>query len=429
MAEMSPKARIVVGFCGLMAGLSYCDRVNMSVAVVTMQQEFKWKDSDKGTVLGSFFWGYLVSQTWGATLAHRFGGKNVLGVAAILWSLLTVVVPSLASKSIQPLVCGRVLLGIAEGVTFPAAYYLLRQYVNQDSRSRAIAVLSIGTLCGAIFSFISSPLLIEYYGWPMVFYFFGGLVGPVFVLLWFAVLPSKPTGADLLGSGSSKDEDEGDVPQSASQPTDYMVMAQDPLILSICTCHFTHNLCHYSLAAFFPSFLHDKLDITGGSLAISSLPWFFQGASVFVSSLISDGLISKGYERSFVRRLFTVGAFSVAGMSMIGVGALSTLDANLPKLSILILLSFALAGNGSSTAAGFEAVKLDLAKSPNAASRLQSLSNSIATLAGILGVPLVPLLKGDDGNDWSTFFYSLGSCFLIAGLVFHRFGRYNSAFL
>ena len=112
--SQTPTGMLVVFMCGLAAALSYCDRTNISIAAVSMAKELGWTSAQKGKVLGSFFWGYLFSQLAGATLSHKYGGKLVLGLAAVCWSVSTLIVPVLARQSIGALVFGRFLLGLAE---------------------------------------------------------------------------------------------------------------------------------------------------------------------------------------------------------------------------------------------------------------------------------------------------------------------------
>lgn len=40
----------------------YALRVNLSVAIITMNEEYVWSDLTKGMILSSFFWGYITSQ-------------------------------------------------------------------------------------------------------------------------------------------------------------------------------------------------------------------------------------------------------------------------------------------------------------------------------------------------------------------------------
>jgi len=52
----------VVLLCFLSTFICYIDRVNISVAIIPMAQEFGWSDTQRGLVLSSFFIGYMVTQ-------------------------------------------------------------------------------------------------------------------------------------------------------------------------------------------------------------------------------------------------------------------------------------------------------------------------------------------------------------------------------
>ncbi len=55
--------------------LCYIDRTIISLAVIEMQREFGWSDSQKGYVLSVFSARYLVTQLLGGLLSNRFGGR------------------------------------------------------------------------------------------------------------------------------------------------------------------------------------------------------------------------------------------------------------------------------------------------------------------------------------------------------------------
>ena len=84
LRQYCPRRFILVGLCFLSTFICYIDRVNMSVAIIPMAEEFKWAQTTKGIVLSSFFYDYLATQVLGGWLADRYGGKVVLGFG-MLW--------------------------------------------------------------------------------------------------------------------------------------------------------------------------------------------------------------------------------------------------------------------------------------------------------------------------------------------------------
>jgi ACS family sodium-dependent inorganic phosphate cotransporter-like MFS transporter 5 len=400
--------------CALAAALSYCDRVNLSVSIISMGMELGWNDSDKSLILGSFYWGYLSSQIIGSTLVHKRGGKTVLGIAGLCWSVCTILVPIIArSGGIIPIILLRIALGISEGVTFPVIAYLLRSVVPEHERSRGVAAISVGTLSGAVFSFSISPVIVMSLHWDSVFYFFGGICGPIWLLLWIACVPDDhiPTTTSTTIS---------DHHHSSSSSNEFLVMLRSPPIQAIIFSHFIHNLTHFSLMSWLPSFTHDKLHFVGASLSISALPWVVTGTSVIVASMAADRILTKrSIPSPTLRRYCTVGGFTIAGFCMMMVAILC----DSYPISSLLFLSLALAANGAAPIAGYEAAKLDITHSPAEAARLQSLSNTIATLAGIFGVPMVAQLKHSSStsslsgeDNWKNVFIVLGGCFWIVSV-------------
>ena len=67
-----------------------------------------------GIVLGSFFYGYILTQIPGGWIATRYGGKVVFGVGVLTTTVLTLVTPLAARLSVWALVVVRILEGIGE---------------------------------------------------------------------------------------------------------------------------------------------------------------------------------------------------------------------------------------------------------------------------------------------------------------------------
>ena len=73
---------------------------------------FTWSKTAQGHVLGSFYYGYLVSQVPAGLLAQRFGGKWVFTAFYILSTIGTLLTPLAARMSFGVLITMRVIVGI-----------------------------------------------------------------------------------------------------------------------------------------------------------------------------------------------------------------------------------------------------------------------------------------------------------------------------
>ena len=52
--------------------ICYIDRVNISVAIIPMQKQFDWSESQVGIIMGSFYFGYMITMILGGYLADKY---------------------------------------------------------------------------------------------------------------------------------------------------------------------------------------------------------------------------------------------------------------------------------------------------------------------------------------------------------------------
>ena len=65
---MLPQRINLIAYSTLAVIICYIDRVNISVAIIPMQEQFGWSDSEVGFIFSSFYLGYMLTQwPWGDT--------------------------------------------------------------------------------------------------------------------------------------------------------------------------------------------------------------------------------------------------------------------------------------------------------------------------------------------------------------------------
>jgi MFS family permease len=190
--------------CFLNAMISYGDRTNIAIAIIPMAEQYGWSLTTQGMILSSFFYGYVLTQLISGYLSYRFGGKPVLAVSCLLWSLFTILTP-VASHNMSSLLACRVMLGLSEGFGFPAIMSMIPVFIPKEEHSRSIAFVLSGSYAGAVLANLVSPPVIKNpsLGWESVFYIFGS-VGLVWLLPWLAFRPK-----DLHGKFSGMRLEEG----------------------------------------------------------------------------------------------------------------------------------------------------------------------------------------------------------------------------
>nr|XP_037277963.1 sialin-like isoform X2 [Rhipicephalus microplus] len=154
--------------------------------------EFNWDERTQGVVLGSFFYGYVLTQIPGGRLADRFGAKRLLGAGILVTSLLTLLTPFAAHISPVTLMVLRFGEGISEGVVFPSSLALLSHWSPAHERSRLVSLNTVGTAVGTVITLpLTAQLCASTWGWPGIFYLLG-VLGCVWFMLWMCLVYEWP---------------------------------------------------------------------------------------------------------------------------------------------------------------------------------------------------------------------------------------------
>src|SRR5262245_50338124 len=111
--------RIVLFLLCVMYAITYIDRVNVSTASVVFRDEMHLSNTQVGLIFSAFAYPYLIFQIIGGWIGDRFGARRVLTVAGIVWSVATLLMG--LAGSFGTMIAARLLLGLGEGATFPAA--------------------------------------------------------------------------------------------------------------------------------------------------------------------------------------------------------------------------------------------------------------------------------------------------------------------
>lgn len=88
---------------------------NIQIILFLIQEaEFKWNNVLQGYLLSGFFYGYVISQSFGGVIAKYIGGKNSLTMTVVCSSLASLISPWLAEWSPYALLVSRICVGLME---------------------------------------------------------------------------------------------------------------------------------------------------------------------------------------------------------------------------------------------------------------------------------------------------------------------------
>jgi MFS family permease len=186
--RLRPTTVVLIMLCA-MYFITYLDRVNVSTAAVGFGKEFNLTKTEIGLVFSAFAYPYLVFQIIGGWVSDRFGAKRTLVVCGIIWAGATVLT-GLAGGFVS-LIIARLLLGLGEGATFPAATAAMSRWVPKDQRGFAQGITHAFARLGNALAPAAMVAVMAAYGWRESFYVCAG-ISFVWVMLWMLVFTEQP---------------------------------------------------------------------------------------------------------------------------------------------------------------------------------------------------------------------------------------------
>uniref|UniRef100_A0A146M6S2 Putative inorganic phosphate cotransporter n=1 Tax=Lygus hesperus TaxID=30085 RepID=A0A146M6S2_LYGHE len=417
---------IFTGFLSL-----FCLRINMSVAIVPMTDrnnsnpdfhEFDWSTKERGAILSSFFWGYLIMQFPAGLLGLHFSPKNLLLGSTITSGLLTLATPSAAFIGGVPLVCViRVTMGICQGFMVPLTYALISKWAPPTERNRFIGYSLNGAVLGLVFGLPTFGILAKGAGgWPSIFYFSSVLAFVWSLVFWYY-------GADSPAESKSiTPEERMYIEKSLAQTEPLQQKLSVPwkhIFKSVPFCALVIAQVGYGwgyaiVLTQTPSYFNNVLglDIRTNGL-LSAVPylsmWLFTFPVCYLADYIKkNNLLSD----NVVRKTWTIVSMIGSSVPLILIGFV---DRNVTAVIVLLTIGVSL---HSFLFSGLLSNHLDL--SPKYASLLMGIGNGLENITTILAPLTVGWIVTDQSNidQWRIEFYITFFVSVIPALVFVAFG-------
>ncbi|XP_054162622.1 uncharacterized protein LOC128960536 [Oppia nitens] len=392
---MLPKTHRMIGLCSSANFINAADRIIMPMAIVSMADEFNWSLYWQGWVLSAFAFGYITSQVIGATAATKFGGKTVLTSAVFLWSVSTLITPLVASRLDLLIIC-RVVLGLGEGLGLPTIFHIFAYSVPVPERSRAFGYLVASGTIGQTVAALICPHL----PWKWTFYTFGTL-GIVWVLVWIILYSEiRDVGEDELPLV---------YPKVNSKNVRWTQFISHWPLWAIYIAHFAMNWSNYIIMQWLPTYLSRNLGANKESISLTAVPYIVNSMLGVVAGHLADGLIARKWTVLSVRRLMTV-------IGLVGPAIFMLLFCSVKSLLfavIFVSLSMALCSFNS---AGHLSNHADVA--PNHAGITFAVSNTLATIPGILCGPLTAELVVESHGRWFPVFVLAATINFVGSVIY-----------
>ena len=184
--------------------MAHLDRINVSFAALTMNEDLGFSASVYGLGASLFFLGYLLFEVPSNLLLQRIGARRLITIIMVIWGSLSASLALVNSASAFYIL--RFLLGIAESGLYPGVVLYITYWYAPQHRAGAIALFALAIVIGGLLGGPVSGLILDNMdgligvsGWRWLFIIEGLPTVLLAVLVWKR-LEDHPQQASWLSS-------------------------------------------------------------------------------------------------------------------------------------------------------------------------------------------------------------------------------------
>ncbi|MFK0033586.1 MFS transporter [Pseudomonas monteilii] len=380
--RLRPTTVVLFMLCA-MYFITYLDRVNVSTAAVGFGPEFGLSKTEIGIVFSAFAYPYLVFQIIGGWVSDRFGAKRTLVVCGIIWAAATVMT-GLAGGFVS-LIIARILLGLGEGATFPAATAAMSRWVPKEKRGFAQGITHAFARLGNALAPAAMIAIMATYGWRESFYVCA-VISFIWVALWALVFTELPKNHPRI---SQQELDSLPAPK---------VKNKDPLpwgrlfkrMAPVTIVYFCYGWTLWLLLSWVPMyFMNLGLDLKGTAIFASAV--FFGGVvGDTLGGIVSDRIYARTKNLNKARSLMVSICLSLTLLSLVPLMFTTDIHISLACLAIGFFFS-------EMTIGPMWAIPMDIA--PDHSGTASGMMNTGSAMAAIIS-PVAAGMLIDKFHNW-----------------------------
>jgi sugar phosphate permease len=393
----------IIPVATIMFAISFINRANVSQALPSMSKDLHMNDLQAGTIVGIFYWGYLVLQVPGGYLASRWSTKWFVGILLVLWG--SAAVGCGLVRTWQELWVMRLILGVAEGGMYPAMIILLSHWFPRKERASAYAWFTMAVPLSLAVSAPLSGSLLDHWNWRVMLVVEGAMP-LLWLFVWIARIHDYPHQAPWISSDERKyleTEFQNDV--AAREPASrefYFRALLSPQVFLLSTIKILMLSGQLGYLFWLPSAI-EKAKSTSHFVAgiLYMIP--------FIVGSISMVLISSRSDKTRERRGHVAMPMVVGGLALLG-GVLTSESSPILSFALVCLAAV----GAFAPLATFWAIPTEMFSRKMAGS-VVGFINGIGNLGGYFG----PLLVGYLSKRTGSFAYGFGllGAFMLLGAV------------
>ena len=383
----------VVALLFLGGMINYLDRSAISVAAPFLTQQLSLSPSELGWVFSAFFFGYAAFCFVGGYASDRIGGRNVFGIAAIVWSIfcgLTALVFSYAS-----LLTVRLIFGMGEGPYGSATNKLVSNWFPRRQQASAVGWANAGTplggaLAGPIVGFIALS-----YGWRVSFVVIA-IIGLCWAIAWLLLVTDRPEQNPLTSAAERAEIAAGQEPPTVLPPAKLGVLLMRPAVLATAFAFFGYAYILYFFLSWFPSYLTMQQHLSIKSMSfVSAIPWLLGFIGLAGGGMVCDAIYRLTGNALLSRKLVLVSGLLIAAVCVALAGTVTSVESAVALMTVSVFFMY-LTGNT------YWAIILDTVDN-NRVGGVGGFVHLIANLAGIVAPAATGYMVQASGTFTSAF--------------------------
>lgn len=299
-----------------LAGITYLDRVCISLTAPYMMRDLGLSEGQMSLVFSAFVLSYAIFEIPTGWWGDRIGPRRVLTRIVIWWSSFTIA--TAAAFNYSSLLVVRFLFGAGEAGAWPNSAKAISRWFPTAERGTAQGIFFMGAHLGGGLTPLLVTALLGIMPWRSIFVLFGliGFVWAAVWTLWFRDDPATHRAVnraelELIGTGRIPEGDEEDEHRFADVPWGRLLANRS--LLALCLMYFTQTYGFYYYITWLPKYLREDRGFAGMQLG------FLAGLPLLLSVLadLFGGLTTDWATRKFGLR---IGRCAVGGGSLLIAG-------------------------------------------------------------------------------------------------------------
>lgn len=333
---MAKVSRRLLPFIILCFFVAYLDRVNLSFAALTMNQDLKFSATVYGFGAGVFFIGYFLFETPSNFVLVRVGARLWFARIMFTWGILSGAMAFVKSPTVFYVL--RFLLGAAEAGLAPGLLFYVTVFFPAAYRGRAMAWYMVAIPMSAV---IGSPIstlilyadgLLGLHGWQWIF-LIEAVPSVVLAAIVLSYMTDDPSKARWLEDDErdwlvQRQATERQHREAAQKLSVWQVMV-DPRVLTLSVASFGIAYSIFGILYFMPQIVK--------SFGLSNMQTGVVSAIPFAVGAVGMLWYGRRSDRMMERRNHTAIAFLITAIGLVIAALLSS---PLPRLVALCFASF-----------------------------------------------------------------------------------------